>query len=69
MINQSKSVDPMPPKKPVITENEQRESEGDYENDEFENKDMVQMEELKQKTRKNHRQVEKQAERNTKGSS
>jgi hypothetical protein len=31
----------MPPKKPVITENEQRESEGDYENDEFENKDMV----------------------------
>jgi hypothetical protein len=41
MINQSKSVDPMPPKKLVITENEQRESEGDYENDEFENKDMV----------------------------
>lgn len=69
MINQSKSVDPMPPKKLVITENEQRESEGDYENDEFENKDMVQMEEPKQNTRKNYRQVEKQAERNTKGSS
>lgn len=36
MINQSKSVDPIPPKKLVMTENELRESEGDYDNDEFE---------------------------------